>query len=299
MTSYIYKITNSKTNKSYVGKHTWKGEGVDSKYWGSGLLIRKEIQKYGLDSFSREILEYVNDSDSIFDREAFWIKKLNTLVPNGYNLTVESLGGFYSIDENTNELVYRGRSNWEDLSEEEKRVKLQKMHSAARTPEARQRISEGNRRKYASWNSEKWQSFKKNCSDGWSQETRLAQKEKVKGEKNGMYGKSYYERWIELYGKEKADELMKDHSRKISEKSKSTNHDPIVRARYNRTIELKRSCEHYKAWQKARADQQGLKVRFKRGKVNQTEFDRLFPILKQKEEDLASLLKEEMKEIER
>ena len=228
MTSYIYKITNKQTGKSYVGKHTWKGIGVDSNYWGSGLLIRKVIAEYGLENFEREILEYV-DSKDVFEKESFWIKKLNTLVPNGYNLTVESLGGFYQIDRESGELKFVGRNNWDKLTKEEQQIRLQKMQAKARTAETRQKISEGNRRKYQNWTEEKWQSFKENCSKGWSQESRDLMKEKVKGSKNGMFGKSYYERWVELYGKEKANELLTEYKKKHSEKSKETFHEPSDR----------------------------------------------------------------------
>lgn len=298
MTSYIYKITNNQTGKSYVGKHTWKGEGVDIKYWGSGKLIRKIIAKYGLENFSREVLEYVKPEE-VFLKESEWIKKENTLIPNGYNLTVESLGGFYQLNEETGEIVFKGHSNWEDLSEDEKVKRLQKMHSAARTPEARQKISEGNRRKYANWSAEKWQNFKENCSKGWSDEARESMKVKVAGSRNGMFGKSYYERWIELYGEEKAKELMSELSSRKSKKSKETNNNPEVRAKFNKTIENKKRCNSYKEWQHTRALCQGLKVRLKRGKIDQQTFDKEFSILKEKETVLGKQLKKELEEIER
>ena len=296
MTSYIYKITNKQTGKSYVGKHTWKGIGVDSNYWGSGLLIRKVIAEYGLENFEREILEYV-DSKDVFEKESFWIKKLNTLVPNGYNLTVESLGGFYQIDRESGELKFVGRNNWDKLTKEEQQIRLQKMQAKARTAETRQKISEGNRRKYQNWTEEKWQSFKENCSKGWSQESRDLMKEKVKGSKNGMFGKSYYERWVELYGKEKANELLTEYKKKHSEKSKETNHDPKVREKFQKTTEIRKQCEHYSEWQRIRAACQGLTVRFKRGKLSEQDYNSQFSILKQKEQELSKMVEKEKKEI--
>lgn len=40
------------------------------------------------------------------------------------------------------------------------------------------------------------------------------------GEKNGMYNKSVYNRWVELYGTQEADKLMQKYSKKLSESIK-------------------------------------------------------------------------------
>lgn len=300
MTSYIYKVTNLQSGKSYIGRHTWKGEGFDDNYWGSGILLRKMLSKYGLDNFSREVLEYVDDPKDLSLKESEWIEKCNTLIPNGYNLTSDSSGGFYRINPETNEIFYVGKNDhWDKMNEEERKLHLEKMHKAAKTPEARQKISEGNKRKYKRWSAEKWQEFRENCSKGWSQESRDIMKVKVKGSKNGMYGKSYYERWIELYGKDKADKLMEDMRKKKSEKSKETNHDPKVREKFNNTIENRKRCASYKEWQHTRALCQGLQVRLKRGKIDQKTFDVEFPILKEKEKLLSNQIKKELSEIEK
>ena len=43
------------------------------------------------------------------------------------------------------------------------------------------------------------------------------------GNKNGMYGRSFYDAWIDRYGKEEADRRMAEYKRKKSEKSKGKN----------------------------------------------------------------------------
>ena len=54
---YIYITTNSINGKNYVGKHY--GEFND-KYKGSGVLITKAFEKYGIENFSKEIIAVCN-----------------------------------------------------------------------------------------------------------------------------------------------------------------------------------------------------------------------------------------------
>ena len=83
---YIYCITNMINNKMYVGKMS-KSVNKSKSYLGSGVVINKAIQKYGKESFIKEILEENVKPEELSIREIFWIEKLNTKLPNGYNLT--------------------------------------------------------------------------------------------------------------------------------------------------------------------------------------------------------------------
>lgn len=84
----IYKITNIKNNKSYVGMTNGKRE----HYFGSGIILEKAIKKYGKNSFTMEIIEECSDNMAS-ERETFWIKQLNTLIPDGYNISLGGTGG--------------------------------------------------------------------------------------------------------------------------------------------------------------------------------------------------------------
>ncbi|GJQ43892.1 MAG: hypothetical protein JETCAE03_33900 [Ignavibacteriaceae bacterium] len=86
----IYKTTNLINNKIYIGKDTKN----QRQYFGSGKLIKKAIKKYGIKNFKKEILEdNINEKKLLCEREKFWIKELNSFVPNGYNLTSGGDGG--------------------------------------------------------------------------------------------------------------------------------------------------------------------------------------------------------------
>jgi group I intron endonuclease len=100
----IYKITNIKNNKIYVGQcvshilnhkryrpyghkkrfNTHVSEAFSQKK-NQSYYLNNAIKKHGIENFMVEILEYceLNKSD---DRELYYITNLNSLFPNGYNL---------------------------------------------------------------------------------------------------------------------------------------------------------------------------------------------------------------------
>lgn len=63
---------------------------------GKGILIKKAIQKFGKENFTKEIIEFIKDTekrDKVSIREQYWINKYNSIYPNGYNLDVGGIGG--------------------------------------------------------------------------------------------------------------------------------------------------------------------------------------------------------------
>lgn len=95
----IYKTTNLVTGKMYVGQSKYN----NPEYFGSGKLIRQSISKHGVVNFTKEILETCDNFENMNILERFWIKKLNTLVPSGYNIHPGGQGGD-TITTNANRL---------------------------------------------------------------------------------------------------------------------------------------------------------------------------------------------------
>ena len=91
----IYRITNLKNNKQYIGQtiqtlKTRKRKHVSNSRIDKQLnysAIARAIRKYGADSFHFDILEEDIDEKDLDLREVYFIQKYNTLVPNGYNIT--------------------------------------------------------------------------------------------------------------------------------------------------------------------------------------------------------------------
>jgi group I intron endonuclease len=86
----VYKITNNLNGKIYIGKDTTSNEN----YYGSGLLIKRAIEKYGIENFSKEILEECDGYELLSEREIYWIDYYNsTDLLIGYNISSGGDGG--------------------------------------------------------------------------------------------------------------------------------------------------------------------------------------------------------------
>lgn len=89
---YLYKITNLLNNKNYIGvtNRNPKERFAEHKRPNSKSFIGKAIQSDGIENFSFEILLANIEDKDISNLECEYIKKYNSLLPNGYNA---DLGG--------------------------------------------------------------------------------------------------------------------------------------------------------------------------------------------------------------
>lgn len=92
MYGYIYKITDTRNNKYYIGKH--KSPIIDDQYWGSGKIIKNIYKKYGIEVLNREILQECDSVTELNEAEKYWILKLDATNKDvGYNLASGGDGG--------------------------------------------------------------------------------------------------------------------------------------------------------------------------------------------------------------
>ena len=96
----IYLIRHKLTGMCYVGQSVniaqrmrWHSYG----YTGNHRYIDLAIKKHGYDAFHYEILELCEE-DNLNQREIHWIATLDTIYPNGYNLTIGGKSGRRSIE---------------------------------------------------------------------------------------------------------------------------------------------------------------------------------------------------------
>ena len=85
----IYKIQNRVNGKAYVGQTTeerFLRRMSEHRNQNRCVAIHRALKKYGEDMFHITILEYCTEDNSD-EREQHWISTLDTMAPNGYNLT--------------------------------------------------------------------------------------------------------------------------------------------------------------------------------------------------------------------
>lgn len=218
---YVYKITNTVNDKSYIGISIYEPEAgrINDHLSGRGnRVIANAVKKYGKDAFTYEILEENIFDEFLPDLEVAYIAKHNTIVPHGYNLTS---GG-----------------------------EIAKIISA----ETRRKISEANKGKSKG---EKNPFFGKVHSKETRKKISASRKGKLKGEKNPNFGKTFSEerrRKISEAKKnpsaetrrkmseaKKGKPLSEEHRRKLSEVRKGKKHSMESRSKMS---EVKKGEKH-------------------------------------------------------
>lgn len=114
----IYKITNKVNGMCYVGQTTYTLEDRWRLHYSKGSccsVLKEAISNFGKEAFSIEQIDIGNNREDLNSKEIYWIKKLNTRQPNGYNIDK----GGYSIVHNDearkkmseNHVDFNGKNN--------------------------------------------------------------------------------------------------------------------------------------------------------------------------------------------
>ena len=89
---YLYKITNLLNGDFYIGIHSLLKNSnktpLNDGYWGSGVKIRKEINKIGRKSFSKEIIKIYSTREELIAAEKAMVTLNEVLNPKCYNLCI-------------------------------------------------------------------------------------------------------------------------------------------------------------------------------------------------------------------
>ena len=145
----IYRIINVINKKCYIGKH--ETYSINDDYFGSGLLLKRSIAKYGIENFNKEILETCSSLEELNEKEKYWIsilKSQNTSI--GYNIMSGGDGGDNFTNHPDKEKIRKLnsiRNKGKIISEEQKKLISLKnsgekngMYGKNHTAEAKEKI---------------------------------------------------------------------------------------------------------------------------------------------------------------
>jgi group I intron endonuclease len=91
MVYLIYITTNLINGKKYIGSHLTSN--INDNYLGSGVILKKAIEKYGKSNFQREILAQLDNIDDMKELEEYYIEYYNAYNSNlFYNATKYAAG---------------------------------------------------------------------------------------------------------------------------------------------------------------------------------------------------------------
>jgi hypothetical protein len=82
---FVYLTTNLISGKQYVGDHSTNN--LNDNYIGSGIYLLNALNEHKKENFKCEILEFFSSKEDAFNAQQKYIKKYNTLIPKGYNIS--------------------------------------------------------------------------------------------------------------------------------------------------------------------------------------------------------------------
>lgn len=107
----VYKIINIINNKEYIGYH--QTNNLDDGYMGSGKLIKRAIEKYGIENFYKEYIEIFDNKNDAEALEAILVNEEYTLREDTYNLNI---GGNVRISYGKNNPFFNKQHSEETLN---------------------------------------------------------------------------------------------------------------------------------------------------------------------------------------
>lgn len=95
---FIYKITNKRNNKIYIGQakdvaKRWKGHVYEAKGRKFNIRLLNAINKYGEEAFDVTTIDVATTKQELDEKEIYWISYYNSLSADiGYNMTTGGEG---------------------------------------------------------------------------------------------------------------------------------------------------------------------------------------------------------------
>ena len=148
----IYRTTNLVNGKTYIGQHKYKK--LNDKYIGSGLHLKRAIEKYGMENFKKDILVFGIIKKNFIDLlEKEYIKFYRSIGKAEYNIADGGQGGsinkgmHWKLSEETKKKISEANKG-RKMSEEWRRKNSEAHKGKKREPlsdEHKKKISESHK----------------------------------------------------------------------------------------------------------------------------------------------------------
>jgi len=150
----IYKTINKTNGKYYIGMHRTKNP--NDNYLGSGVALKKAIEKYGKENFEKEVLFVFKTDEEMKEKENELITEDVVNDKMSYNMTLGGFGSFSHIDSSGENNSNFGKALWKNGKSQEEIDEINKkraskgekngMYGKTHTPEAKKKIIEANKK---------------------------------------------------------------------------------------------------------------------------------------------------------
>jgi hypothetical protein len=107
---FIYKTTNLKNGKFYVGMHST--HNLNDGYLGSGLRLRRSVRRNGPENFKIEYLEFFDNRIELTNREKQLVNEDLLKDPMCMNIRPGGSGGWTSEQQKQNAIKSNQKQKW-------------------------------------------------------------------------------------------------------------------------------------------------------------------------------------------
>lgn len=196
----VYKTTNLVNGKIYIGAH--RTHHLDDDYMGSGVDIKKAIERYGLKNFKKEILFIFENEEQMFEKESELVNK--DFIKETSNYNVVPGGGGWTI-----EVAKKGRKAADKVLKEKygnewRRILMEKAHEKAFTPAA---IKKRTTTMFKKYGDDAFKTFSgKTHSETTKRKIGEANSKHQKGKGNSQYGTV----WVTNINDKKSYRIMEE-----------------------------------------------------------------------------------------
>lgn len=211
---YIYKITHIPTGRYYIGQH--RSSKFDQGYWGSGVVIRKLLNRHNKTEFFREVLAWAETREELNFLESKYVDKKSLFDKKCLN---QKTGGNMFVMSNSAKIKLsaslKGNKNATHITKEGRarlsKFRIEQNEKLIKMPEYRKKLSDSLKEYY-----------KKNPRPtGWHHTVETKTKISIANHNRSAEQISYvYSKVIEANHKRVGEKRTEETKRKISEAKK-------------------------------------------------------------------------------